>query len=168
MKLIKSNFFYILILLTIISLRLFVIDPYIVDGSSMDYTLAHDELILGSRYYNIDRFDVIVYAVPEQNKRYIKRVIGLPGDMVEYKDDQLYINGSSYDEPYLDEKKSEFDSSFTYDFTSEIIPEGRYFVIGDNRRNSTDSRSHGPVEEEKILSETFLKYWPLNEFSIIQ
>lgn len=105
MKIIKNNIFYIIVLVTIILLRFFVIELYEVDGSSMDYTLADEELILGSRYFNLDRFDVIVYDVPEKDKRYIKRVIGLPGDTVEYKDDQLHINNVAYDEPYLDRKK---------------------------------------------------------------
>lgn len=168
MSFLKNNILYIAILVIILLLRFFVIDLYNVDGSSMDYTLANDELVMGSRYFKIDRFDVIVYDVPEHKKRYIKRVIGLPGDKIEYKNDQLYINDLAYDEPYLDQKKAEFSTNFTYDFSIERIPEGQYFVLGDNRRNSIDSRRHGPVEESKILSKTFLVYWPLDKLSIIK
>ena len=96
-----------------------------------------------------ERFDIVVFHAPEQ-KDYIKRVIGLPGDKVEYKNDTLYINGKAYSEPYLDEYKDELNGgALTDDFTlkditeEETVPEGEIFVMGDNRRFSKDSRHIG-------------------------
>ena len=109
-------------------------------------------------------------------KDYIKRVIGLPGDTVEYKDDQLYINGKPYDEPYLDQYKSELtEGTLTQDFTLqdvdptlEVIPEGYVFVMGDNRRYSKDSRHIGIVSEEKIIGNTSIVFWPISEMKIVK
>lgn len=121
-----------------------------------------------------ERFDIIVFHSPE-GKDYIKRVIGLPGDRIEYKNDNLYINGKAYDEPYLNEyKKKMIDGTLTDSFTledtpvnSKAVPEGHLFVLGDNRINSKDSRHIGAVPIEKVVGVTNIIYWPIKEINII-
>ena len=115
-----------------------------------------------------------MFHAPEE-KDYIKRVIGLPGDHVAYKNDQLYINGEPLPEPYLDVKKEEIiEGALTEDFTLEdytevsVIPEGYVFVMGDNRRYSKDSRMIGLVSMEEIIGSTSVIFWPPNEIGLVQ
>lgn len=159
-------------------IRLFLFTPIVVDGVSMMPTLTHgDRMIVNKIGYTIgkpDRFDVIVFHAPEQ-KDYIKRVIGLPGDTVEYVDDTLYINGEPYEEPYLDERKAEtIDLPLTEDFTLEskigsaTVPEGHLFVLGDNRRKSKDSRHIGVIAIDEVVGSTNFIFWPMNDFGFVK
>ncbi|WLR52319.1 signal peptidase I [Bacillus tianshenii] len=153
-------------------IRYFLFAPIVVDGESMMPTLEnHDRMIVNKLNYNIgepERFDIVVFEATEE-KDYIKRVIGLPGDKVEYKDDVLYINDKPVEEPYLDEIKKQVDGNLTYDFTLEeltghkTVPEGELFVLGDNRRFSKDSRMIGTISMDRIIGEAQIVYWPLKE-----
>jgi signal peptidase I len=121
------------------------------------------------------RFDIIVFHAIE-NEDYINRVIGLPGDRIEYKDDSLYINGKRYNEPYLDKYKQKLmDGPLTNSFTlhdtpvgSDVVPEGHLFVMGDNRRYSKDSRHIGAVPIKKIVGTTKIVIFPFVNMSIIE
>lgn len=122
-----------------------------VDGDSMDPTLYSGEYLFINKLKKADLFDIVFFHVPDnESAEYIKRVIGLPGDKLEYKDDTLYINGKKYEEPYLDEFKKQESSALTPNFVIEKIPEGKYFLMGDNRRVSNDSRYFGAVNESTI------------------
>lgn len=170
MRLIKSlileNRWIILFCSILLLVRLLIFPLYSVDGASMDYTLADGELVLGTNQFEIERFDIVIIDVPELNEYYVKRVIGLPGDKVEYINDELYINHEFIEEPFLAEKKAEWEL-FTKDFSIEEVPDNEYFVLGDNRRNSTDSRKMGPINETNILSELIAVYWPLNKMQFL-
>lgn len=158
---------YIILLFSIILIgRLFFFPIYSIEGDSMDYTLAHGQKAVGMNYSDIERFDVVIIDVPELDKYYVKRVIGMPGDKIEYKNDMLYVNDNFIEEPYLDAKKREW-TIFTSDFIVEKVPENKYFVLGDNRRNSKDSRSMGAISKGNILSELFLIYSPLDEMHLV-
>lgn len=158
---------YIILLFSIILMgRLFLFPTYEIDGASMDYTLAHGQKAVGINYFDIERFDIVIIDVPELNKYYVKRIIGMPGDKVEYKNDMLYINDQFIEEPYLDAKKSEW-TIFTTDFLIDKVPDNEYFVLGDNRRNSKDSRSMGTISKGNILSKLFSIYYPLDEMKIV-
>ncbi|MEK5039570.1 signal peptidase I [Sporosarcina sp. FSL K6-3457] len=159
-------------------IRVFLFTPIVVDGESMMPTLENgDRMIVNKIGYTIgkpDRFDIVVFHAPEE-KDYIKRVIGLPGDTVEYKDDVLYINGESFEEPYLDQNKAEVaDGPLTEDFTLEekiqrtTVPEGHVFVLGDNRRRSKDSRHIGAVAIDEIIGNTSIVFWPIEDFGIVK
>ncbi len=160
-------------------IRYFLFTPIAVDGESMMPTLEDgDRMIVNKIGYKIGepkRFDIVVFHAPEQ-KNYIKRVIGLPGDTLEYKDDQLYINGDPIDEPYLDAYKEQINGgTLTEDFTLkdidvslDTIPEGYVFVMGDNRRNSKDSRHIGLVEQKEIIGNTSLIFWPFSDIKIVK
>lgn len=160
-------------------IRVFLFTPIVVDGVSMMPTLSDgDRMIVNKIGYTIgkpNRFDIVVFHAPEQ-KDYIKRIIGLPGDQVEYREDQLFINGKPLEEPYLDKYKAELtdDSSLTEDFTledkigSHVVPEGSIFVLGDNRRKSKDSRHIGAVSIDEVIGNTSVVFWPFNEIGIVK
>ncbi|MET3575272.1 signal peptidase I [Bhargavaea ullalensis] len=162
-------------------IRYFLFTPIVVDGESMMPTLENgDKMIVNKIGYTIGgpkRFDIVVFHAPER-KDYIKRVIGLPGDHIEYRDDQLYINGKPYDEPYLDEYKAALsglsEGPLTEDFTLEdkiqraTVPEGHVFVMGDNRRYSKDSRHIGVIAFDEIIGNTSLVFWPMDDFGIVR
>jgi signal peptidase I len=159
-------------------IRYFLFAPILVDGLSMMPTLKdQDRMVVNKIAYKIgepERFDIVVFHATEE-KDYIKRVIGLPGDTIEYKDDTLYVNGTAYEEPYLDDyKKQVIDGPLTEPFTLEeitgeaTVPEGEVFVMGDNRRYSKDSRHIGTVKISEILGKTSLVYWPIEDFGLVE
>ncbi|MFB7160436.1 signal peptidase I [Lysinibacillus sp. NPDC056232] len=161
-------------LLVAFVIKQFLFTPVLVKGASMMPTLEdHDRVIInkiGPKFKSIDRFDVVVIKMNEETN-YIKRIVGLPGDKIEYKDDQLYINGEKFSEPYLEQFKKELKDtgSLTYDFTLDqnlgetTVPEGQYFVLGDNRRVSNDSRNPevGFIPKERIMGTTSIICWPV-------
>ncbi|GGJ92052.1 signal peptidase I [Lentibacillus kapialis] len=149
---------------------------YIVNGESMEPTLYDGNLLMVNKVvYNltdIERFDVIVFHADEQDD-YVKRVIGLPGDEIVYKDDKLYINGEYAAEPFLESfRKMSDDTPYTEDFTLEgvtgktEVPEGKLFVMGDNRGESLDSRKIGFINAETIVGKVDVKYWPFSEMKL--
>jgi signal peptidase I len=143
--------------------REFLFAPVLVEGKSMQPTFEDQNRLIISKTSEIGRFDKVVFHSPEPGKDYIKRVIGLPGDTVEMKQDTLYINGKKYDEPYLAESKQNLPEGelLTEDFQA-IVPEDAYFVMGDNRRQSRDSREIGAVSEKEMIGEVKLRFFPLN------
>ena len=159
-------------------IRSYVFTPIIVDGESMMPTLKdHDRIVLtkfGKKLEDINRFDIIVFHATE-DKDYIKRVIGLPGDHIEYKNDTLYVNGMKYEESYLDDFKAEAEiTPFTSDFMLEektgksAVPEGELFVMGDNRQDSMDSREIGTVPIEDVVGKANLVFWPLDDIKLVK
>lgn len=159
-------------------IRYFLFAPIVVDGLSMMPTLHNqDRMIVNKLSYEIGqphRFDIIVFHAPE-GKDYIKRVIGLPGDRIEYKNDTLYVNGKPIQEPYLNEyKKQLVDGPLTDPFTlkekigRETVPKGQLFVMGDNRRFSQDSRHIGTIPLSKVVGKTNIVYWPLKDAHIVK
>lgn len=107
-------------------------------------------------------FEKFSYYVLEISKEsYIKRVIGLPGEHVKIENNKVYINGEELDEPYLSEDVITTKSGVYYDL---VVPEGTVFAMGDNRTQSTDSRSFGCIPIEKIESKVWIRFWPLNLF----
>ena len=163
------------------AIRMFIFTPIDVQGASMMPTYEDGDRIIvnkiGTKISDYEHFDVIVFEATEDTN-YIKRVIGLPGAHIAYKDDVLHINGEPYDEQYLEEYKAELKDSgtLTEDFTLEqytgetTIPKGYLFVLGDNRRKSSDSRDArvGLISMEKVLGTTSIVFWPLNNVGIIK
>lgn len=159
-------------------IRYFFFAPIVVDGFSMMPTLhTQDRMIVNKFSYRFSepkRFDIVVFHATS-DKDYIKRIIGLPGETVEYKNDTLYINGEAYEEPYLYEYKNQLiDGPLTEAFDLESIigqstvPEGHLFVMGDNRRQSKDSRHIGTVPIDEVMGETSLVYWPLSDVRLAE
>ena len=156
-------------------IRSFFFTPIVVDGESMNPTLQNKDRMVVTKIGEPKRFDIVVFHSPD-GEDYIKRVIGLPGDRVEYKNDVLYVNGKSYDEPYLKIYKERISQgSLTDSFTlketavgSETVPKGHLFVLGDNRRDSKDSRDIGAIPLGEVIGTTKIVYYPINEIKIIK
>ncbi|HEM3496399.1 signal peptidase I [Streptococcus suis] len=176
--------------------RYFIWDPVSVDGHSMDPTLQHQEKLIMLKTSSIDRFDIVVASETDSDgkeKLIVKRVIGMPGDTIRYENDVLYINDQEVDEPYLDEYLAAFQTdklqeeyaynkqfqavaqaaqAFTQDANGSVnftvtIPEGQYYLLGDDRLVSLDSRSVGTFSREKIKGEVVFRMWPLNRIGTI-
>ncbi|MGM0878080.1 MAG: signal peptidase I [Bacillota bacterium] len=161
-------------LVLVFIVRTFLLTPIVVEGASMSSTLQDQDRMIVTKIGEPIRFDIIVFHASE-DQDYIKRVIGLPGDHIEYKNDILYVNGKPYNEPYLNEhKENTIDAPLTESFTlkdtpvrSDTVPEGHLFVMGDNRRFSKDSRHIGAIPIEKVVGTTKIVYWPISEMKII-
>lgn len=157
-------------------IRTFFFSNYVVEGESMMPTLEDgNKLVVNKIGYQIgdfNRFDVIVFHANKEED-YVKRLIGLPGDKIEYKDDRLYINGKKYNEPFLEKyRKKTLGGRLTGDFTLEeitgkkVVPKGKLFVLGDNRLGSWDSRHFGFISVEQVVGKVNLRYWPIEEMEI--
>ena len=97
----------------------------------------------------------------------IKRVVGLPGEVVEYKDNYVVINGVTYKEPFIDSNIKTNDFSIK-DLGYDIIPNDMYLVLGDNRENSQDSRDYGLISKSEIIGKAWIRIWPFNKIKIIK
>lgn len=165
----------------VIGIRTFIFSPIIVDGASMMPTFENGDRVIVNKISpsinDYERFDIVVFKANEE-ENFIKRIIGLPGDHIEYKNDDLLVNGEKFEEPYLEKYKDELGgySDFTNDFTleqltnSSEIPEGYYLVLGDNRPKSGDSRDAriGLIAKEKIMGKANIRYYPLNGLGLVK
>lgn len=163
-------------LIIFVFIRAFFFSNYVVEGESMMPTLQDGNKLIvnkiGFQMEDLERFDVIVFHANEEED-FVKRIIGLPGDTLEYKDDQLYVNGKKVDEPYLDKYRYQgLARRLTEDFTllektgEEVVPEGKLFVLGDNRLGSWDSRQFGFISVEQVVGKVNLRYWPLDHMDV--
>ena len=149
---------YIIIIIIVLLVKTYIFTPVIVNGPSMMDTLHNQDVMIldkiGMRFNGINRFDIVV--IQTGNTKIIKRVIGLPGETIEYKDNQLYINGKEMEDLY--------GSDVTYDFELVEIPDNMYYVLGDNRTDSVDSRILGTIDEDNILGHATFIIYPFNRF----
>ena len=152
-------------LLAALLLRTFVIQPYFIPSASMEPTLMVGDKVLDNKLsydlHPIHRGDVIVFKKPPDDntpgiKDLIKRVIGLPGETIAGRNGQIYINGKLLNEPWL----PKVDRDTTSTFGPVQIPAGEYFVMGDNRADSSDSRVFGPITKSLVVGRAFIKVWP--------
>lgn len=164
MKKFKEIISYALIIVLVLCVRAFIVTPIRVDGESMSPTLDTGEILLLKKYdKSIERFDIVV--VNYNGTKIIKRVIGLPGESVEYKGGNLYINGEEVIEDFITVSTADFNLN-KLDF--ETIPNGYYFVVGDNRNNSTDSRILGLISYDEILGTVDFSLFPFRTFGKIE
>jgi signal peptidase I len=145
-----------------IVLRIFVIEPYIVPTPSMAPTLlVGDRVIVNKLEYKFDdveRGDIVAIFSPLEKKNLVKRVIGLPGEEVSFTEEgELYIDGTLFEEDYLPEGVF-----LSYANDSFEVKEGQYFVMGDNRNNSADSRIFGPISLDKVFGKVIFIYGPFS------
>ena len=162
----------ILVFVVTICVFKFIVIPVRIDGSSMENTLHDKDIALinaiGVKEENIQRFDVVVIYSDVLNEKIIKRVIGLPGDTIEFKKDVLYVNGKETKQDFLDEKFVE-DSKLTYNapyFTEDFKVKGgkgEFFVMGDNRLRSTDSRVLGAFTINDIIGSKGAVIFPFSD-----
>ena len=176
--------------------RLFLWLPVQVDGHSMDPTLADRQRVIVLKHTSIERFDIVVAKEVEngKTKQIVKRIIGMPGDTITYQNDKLTVNGKEVKEEYL----KEFQAAFTkdklqkeYDYRDYFqqlakdakaftvnaegnttftvtVPEGKYFLLGDNRIVSKDSREVGYFDKSALVGEVKFRFWPLNKIGTVE
>ena len=168
----------VLTVLIFLGIQTFVAQPYKVQQGSMETTLLQDQYVLVDkltpRWAPYSRGDIIVFEPPETwstggGVPFIKRVIGLPGDRVELRDGNVYINDVELDEPYI-----YLENGFPQDTdpaaggaTEWLVPTGQLLVMGDHRQDSADSRSFGPVEVGHVIGRAWLRYWPFDTFGVL-
>jgi len=152
---------------------LFLFQPHQVKGNSM-YPNFHDgEYILTDKIsYRLGqpkRGDVIVFKAPRNEEvDYIKRIIGLPGDEIKLENNSMFINTKRLDEGYLPSDFVTLPGSFLSENIPVTVPAGQYFVLGDNRNHSSDSREWGMVKRDEIVGKAFFRYWPINQVGTIK
>lgn len=146
-------------------IHLFLAQATRVEGYSMEPTLyGHQRLVIEKVSYHLHpphRDDIVVIHVPNYGREMlIKRVIGLPGETIQVSNGQVLINGQPLAEPYLR-------SVTRGDYPLTTIPEGTIFVMGDNRNNSNDSRSFGPIAFDDIVGKAWVRYWPVSDIGMV-
>jgi signal peptidase I len=146
---------------------IFFYQPVKVEGTSMTPLISDQERIFINkfvyRFEPIERGDVVVFWYPlDRTKSFIKRVIGLPGDIVEIRSGVVFVNGKSLWEPYVPTEAADLGN-----LTPLVVPDGEYFVMGDHRTSSNDSRIFGPVPRKFIYGKAVFAYWPVDHFGSI-
>ncbi|NLL44067.1 MAG: signal peptidase I [Mollicutes bacterium] len=161
---IKDLIKYIIVIVIIILLRIYVLTTAQVVGTSMEPNLIEGNIMLveqlSARFDKLKRFDVVAFAYSNNQPHLIKRIIGLPGETIKYVDNQFYINGEMIEENFKVIGEVE-------DFEI-IVEEDAYFVLGDNREVSVDSREFGAITKDKIVGKAFMVVWPIKRIKIVK
>ena len=161
MKILKEIIPYIFIIIIVVFIRTLIITPAKVDGDSMKSTLYDGEIVfinkISLRTEGINRFDMVV--IKQDDDLLIKRIIGMPGEEIQYINDELYINSKKMDTPIDFEKTKDF---------SGIVKENEYFVLGDNRDDSKDSRYFGGVSKNSIKGKVRFVLLPFKHFGKVE
>lgn len=147
----------------------FIIQAFLIPSGSMIPTLQVGDRIMADKfiYYIRDpqRGEVVVFRAPPeadpQERNFVKRVIGLPGDVVEVRDGKVFVNGTPLNEPYIYEPPY-------YQFGPYKVPQGHYFVMGDNRNDSNDSHIWGPLSRDRITGRALFIWWPVKRWGIVR
>lgn len=158
---VKEYLPFTLFVILIIGIRIFICTPINVSGNSMSSTLKDGDIMLLNKLSlkdGIDRFDIVV--VKTETNYIIKRVIGLPGETISYKDGVLYINGKIYEDKY--------NLTGTNDIDPVKILDNEYYVMGDNRSISKDSRTIGAIKKDRIIGKTNFVIYPFNKFGKVE
>ncbi len=149
---------------------LFLYQPVKVEGTSMMPSLEDQERIFINKFVyrmglgSVERGDTVVFWYPaDPTKSYIKRVIGVPGDQVAILGGRVFVNGASIDEPYVPDELRDANS-----YSPVVVPKGHYYVLGDHRSSSNDSRSWGAVPREAIYGKAVFAYWPLEKLGVLR
>ncbi len=163
MKWLKELFPYLIVIAVVLIIKTWFVTPVIVNGPSMEPTLKENDVMLlnkiGYRFKKIQRFDIVV--IYHHDTRIIKRVIGLPGENIEYKDHQLYVDGEVVEEPFDHDPTADFSLS---QLDRGVVPEDCYLVLGDNRDDSLDSRVLGFIRDDQILGQAQFTLFPFSRF----
>jgi signal peptidase I len=150
----------------------FAVQAVHVEGLSMFATLDDNDYLIANkidyRLHSPQRGDIVILRPPTDNSRdFIKRVIALPGERLLIRDGIVYINGKKLDEPYLPEAWTVFNNWPTNGTNGQVMGPDEYFVMGDNRNKSQDSRSFGPISRSRIDGRAWFRIWPLAHFGDI-
>lgn len=182
MELFRKVYFFLLDILQTLILAaaafvvvyMFLFRPFEVKGESM-YPNLHDSQylitnLIGLKLSSPKLGDVVVFKAPNELERdFIKRIIGIEGDKVSVKDGHVYLNGELLDESkYLKPSVKTYGGSFLQEREEVLVPKGYFFVLGDNRSYSSDSREWGFVPKKNIIGNSIFIYWPINSAGIIK
>lgn len=158
-------------------LYMFVAQPNEVKGNSMLPNFVDGEYLLTDKIsYKLaepKRGDVVVFKAPptepcaEDECEYIKRIIGIPGDRIMVKNDQVYLNGQLLNENFLPDDFVTRPGDFALEGVEVTVPEGQYLCFGDNRSHSRDGREFGPIDKKLIVGKAFFKYWPVSSVGLV-
>lgn len=158
-------------------IQTFVAQPFKVEGASMENTLQSGQYVLidklSPRWAPYQRGDIVVLNPPTaftdaNGVPFIKRVIGVPGDVIELKDGTVYVNGTALTEPYVfTDGGPKATNAGTGGLSRWVVPQGDLFVMGDHRNDSEDSRIFGPVAISNIIGRAWLRYWPIDSFGFL-
>lgn len=166
-KIIKELLPYVIIIIVVVLIRSFIVTPVVVSGNSMKPNLHNGELLLvrkiGYNNKTIKRFDVVV--IDSEDDEIIKRVVGLPGEHISYRNNKLYVNDNVVEENYKYFDTNDFNLEEIC--TCKSIPEGKYLVLGDNRPISKDSRYIGLIDEKDIIGKATIRLWPISKIGSI-
>lgn len=139
--------------------RSFIFEPVRVSGNSMANTLQNGEIMIATKFDYLlgepSRFDIIICKYPKRTDTFVKRIVGLPGDVISIQDGILSVNGEKYPEPYITYRPN-------YTIEEYTVPEGEYYVLGDNRSNSNDSHIIGTITREQVLGHVRFVVFPFN------
>lgn len=160
MKVIKEVIPYIVIVVVVVLIRTFIITPVRVDGDSMKNTLKNGDILLLYKLSSINRFDIIVLDEEKDNEKIIKRVIGMPGETVAIKKGKIYINDKVIDDEYA--------YGETSDYNKVTLRDDEYFILGDNRLISKDSRYFGPIKDNEIKGKIVFRLFPFTKIGTVQ
>lgn len=163
----------VVVLAILVMVYLFIMSPQEINGASMEPNFHNGEYILTNKimykFREPIRGDVVIFKSPmNKEKDYIKRVIGLPGDTVSLKDNALWVNGEKVVEPYLATGTPIFGGSYLKEGQSIVVPPGTYFVCGDNRPHSSDSREFGPIAKEDFIGVAIFRYFPFSQMGAVK
>jgi signal peptidase I len=164
--------FAIIALAVILPIRFFVAQPFIVDGSSMDPTFATNQYLivdeLTYRFEPISRGDVVIFKYPNDTSKYfIKRVIGLPGETVQIDGTKVTIKNKDNPQGFVLTENYVAPANLVSDHTVVTLSDKQYFVMGDNRGASFDSRSWGPLDKKYVIGRPLVRLFPFNEISFL-
>jgi len=157
-------------------IRSFVLQPYYIPSGSMEPTLKVGDRVLVNKLsydlHSVHRGDIVVFGKPPNDvspgvKDLIKRVIGLPGETISTRNGDVYINGQLLAEPWLPKDQVPVPSGPSCVLQTTTIPSGEYYVMGDNRGNSEDSRCFGPIAGKLIVGRAFVRVWPLSRLGTL-
>ena len=164
----KDSLKYIIVAAVVFLIFIFVAGLQQVIGPSMNPTLTEGNVLIVNklvyRLFDIERNDIVVLSHDE--KYMVKRVVGLPGEHVEYKDNYVYVNGEKFKEGFIDLDNVHTNDFSISDWGYDVIPDDMYLVLGDNRENSMDSRDYGLVSKKDIKGKAWLRIWPISEFKL--
>ena len=158
-KIFKELLPYIIILLVVVLIRSFIATPVRVDGNSMNNNLLDGEILILNKLASINRYDVVVVKLQNDDDVIIKRVYGMPGEKIEINHSDIYINGKKIKDKYALGK--------TQDYAEITLGDDEYFVLGDNREISKDSRIIGPINKKDIKGQTVLRLFPIKKIGLI-
>lgn len=159
MKILKELLPYIIIIVVVILIRTFIATPVIVDGTSMNKTLNNNDVVILCKVCSINRDSIVVLNEELDQERIIKRIIALPGETIEIKDGIIYVNDKKYNDIYA--------YGDTSDYAKRTLRDDEYFILGDNRLISKDSRYFGPVKKESIVGTAIYRIYPLTKIGSV-